>query len=156
MANFFLTGPTALCWESLYGSLQLQPRAFLEAVASLALNADGTLCGYSRGTWWLHVRTSKNFLVDAMVTLRNVSWSFSSTILSPYTRSASCSQRRTRSSGLFRISPVENKMPCPPHTVHGQQLRLCWEGKPSTALGWVILEVASFLGSYCATSAWGQ
>lgn len=59
---------------------------------------------------WL---TSKNFLVEATVTLLNVSLSRSSTNLSPYTLSASCSQRRTRSSGVFRISAVENRSPWP-------------------------------------------
>lgn len=49
------------------------------------------------------------------MTLYSVSWSFSSTILSPYTLSASCSQRRTRSSGVLRVSAVENRTPCPRH-----------------------------------------
>lgn len=37
--------------------------------------------------------------------------SVSSIILSPYTRLVSCSQRRTKSIGVFRQSGVENKRP---------------------------------------------
>jgi len=55
--------------------------------------------------------TSNTSLAMLNFNLESSSMSLFSTSLSPYTRPASCSHRRTKSIGVFTHSVVENRMP---------------------------------------------
>ena len=56
-------------------------------------------------------RTSKLSFTVCSCSFVSISISLSSIILSPYTRLVSCSQSRTKSSGVLRQSTVENSRP---------------------------------------------